>query len=91
MNVIAIATHCDKYEELLKEGNEIETKEEMLMDIFKPIENSCKLIYQDPEARKLFHVVDGRKAERGEYNDAVIAQISSKLKDQMYRIKVFLK
>uniref|UniRef100_A0A1X7T5D2 Uncharacterized protein n=1 Tax=Amphimedon queenslandica TaxID=400682 RepID=A0A1X7T5D2_AMPQE len=35
MNVIAVATHCDKYEELLKEGKEIETietKAEMLMD-----------------------------------------------------------
>ena len=94
MNVIAVATHCDKYEELLKEGNEIETvemKEEILMDIFRPIKNSCKLIYQDPDARKLFHVVDGRKAERGEYDDPVIAQISSKLKDQAYKIKVPLK
>ena len=94
MNVIAVATHYDKYEELVKEGKEIETietKEEILMDIFRPIENSCKLIYQDPDARKFFHVVDGRKAERGEYSDPVIAQISSKLKDQAYKIKVPLK
>ena len=94
MNIIAIATHHDKYEELLKEGKEIEKiekKEEKLEDILKPIEKACKIVYKDADNHKLFHEVDGRKAEKGEYDDPVIAQISSKLKDQAYKVKVPLK
>ena len=94
MNIIAIATHHDKYEGLLKEGKEIEIieiKEEKLEDILKPMEKACKIVYKNADNHKLFHEVDGRKAEKGEYDDPVIAQISSKLKDQAYKVKVPLK
>ena len=94
MNIIAIATHHDKYEGLLKEGKEIEKieiKEEKLEDILKPMEKACKIVYKNADNHKLFHEVDGRKAGKGEYDDPVIAQISSKLKDQAYKVKVPLK
>ena len=94
MNIIAIAMHHNKYEGLLKEGKEIEKikiKEEKLEDILKPVEKACKIVYKNADNHKLFHEVDGRKAEKGEYDDPVIAQISSKLKDQAYKVKVPLK
>ena len=89
LQVITIGTHRDKYDELEK-GTKIEdikTKRGRLKSILKS--KSIQIAYKDDT--HVLHEVDGKKAERGEFDDPAIETIGNALKQQAYQIEVPLK
>ena len=92
LKIIAIATHRDKYEEQLRNGEimeSIEEKEEKLAKIFRSIKGN--LSYYDVTSGKILSEVDGRKASQGAYDDPVIKEIRAELKDQTFKVSIPLR
>ena len=92
LKIITLATHRDKYEEQLKNGEEverIEEKEIKLAEIFKSIEGN--LSYHDVTSGKILSEVDGRKASQGVFDDPVIKDIRGELKDQAFKVNIPLR
>ena len=92
LKIISIATHRDKYEEKLKNREEVETikkKEEKLSKIFQSIKGN--LSYHDVTSGKILSEVDGRKASQGVFDDPVIKEIRAELKDQAFEVNIPLR
>ena len=89
LQVIAIATHRDKYDELLMKGEiteTIEDKEERLKQIFQSVEGN--LSYQNPVTGKILSEVDGRKASQRITDDPVINDIRHELNKQAFEVEI---
>ena len=92
LKVFALATHRDKYEERLRNGEEVESieeKEEKLTKIFQSIEGN--LSYHDITSGKILSEVDGRKAFQGAFDDPVIKEIRAELKNQAFKVNIPLR
>ena len=92
LKIIALATHRDKYEEQLKNGEKVESieeKEEKLAKIFRSIEGN--LSYHDVTSGKILSEVDGRKASQSVFDDPVIKEIRAELKDQAFKVNIPLR
>ena len=92
LKVFALATHCDKYEERLRNGEEVESieeKEEKLAKIFESIEGN--LSYHNITSGKILSEVDGRKAYQGAFDDPVIKEIRAELKEQAFKVNIPLR
>ena len=92
LKIITFATHRDKYEERVKNEEEVEsikTKEENLAKIFQSIEGN--LSYHDVTSGKILAEVDGRKASQGVFDDPVIKEIRGELKDQAFKVNIPLR
>ena len=89
LKVMAIATHRDKYDELLMEGKITETiddKEKRLKQIFQSVEGN--LSYQDPITGNILSEVDGRKASQRVTDDPVINDIRRELSKQAFKVEI---
>ena len=92
LKVFALATHRDKYEERLRNGEEVESieeKEEKLAKIFQSIEGN--LSYHNITSGKILSEVDGRKAYQGAFDDPVIKEIRAELKEQAFKVSIPLR
>ena len=92
LKIITLATHHDKYDERLKNGEDVESieeKEEKLAKIFQSIEGN--LSYHDVTSGKILSEVDGRKAFQGVFDDPVIKEIRAELKDQAFKVNIPLR
>ena len=89
LKVIAIATHRDKYDELLMKGEITETiddKEKRLKQIFQSVEGN--LSYQNPVTGDILSEVDGRKASQRITDDPVINDIRRELSKQAFKVEI---
>ena len=92
LKIITLATHRDKYEERVKNGEDVETikeKEEKLAKIFQSIKGN--LSYHDVTSGKIMSEVDGRKASQGVFDDPVIKEIRAELKDRAFKVNIPLR
>ena len=93
LNVLTVGTHFDKYNK--KQESEVESLEEKrdgLRMILNSVSKSIQTVYALPPPRQNpIHVIDGRKAESGEFDDKSVEVIATCLKDQSYEVKVPLR
>ena len=87
LQVITIGTHRDEYDKKGKDIEDIKNKRGKLKSILKS--KSIQVAYKDDT--HVLHEVDGKKAERGEFDDPAIEIIGNALKQQAYQIEVPLK
>ena len=89
LQIMAIATHMDEYEK--KEGNRetIEEKQKKFARILDSLKDH--LYCPNFSAGDFFYKVDGRKAERGDFDDPVINQICEELRKQAFEVDVPLR
>ena len=89
LKVIPIATHRDKYDELLMKGEITETiddKEKRLKQIFQFVEGN--LSYQNPVTWNILSEVDGRKASQRIIDDPVINNIRREVSKQAFKVEI---
>ena len=89
VKLLAIATHNDKYKMRLKNEAKVETieeKEVKLAEIFQSIGNN--LSYCDVSKGKILYEVDGRKACKKVFDDAVVKEIRHELRDQAFEVDI---
>ena len=92
LQLIAVGTHRDKYDELKSKREKIETltdKQTKLHLILSKVESTCDIIYADKSTLSPLHEIDGRKAAVNcHYTDEAIEKICTSLKNRKYTIKV---
>ena len=94
LNVLTVGTHLDKYDQKQEESEveSLEEKRDGLRMILNSVSECIQIVYTSPPpAKNPIHVIDGRKAESGEFNDEAVEVIAKCLKDQSYEIKVPLR
>ena len=94
LNVLTVGTHLDKYIKKQEESEveSLDKKRDELRLILNSVSESIQIVYAPPPPRSNpIHVIDGRKAETGEFNDKAVEVIAKFLKDQSYEIKVPLR
>ena len=97
LKIITIATHRDKYDELIQNGEvreTIEEKEAQLKQIFQSVQGN--LSYENPVSGKIISEVDGRKAHDPEemHDDnlkKVIEEIRDELSNQAFKVEIPLR
>ena len=101
LSIIAVGTHRDVYNDKKRRGEEVEdidVKEMKLGKILHSLEMKVgghqirdeddAIVFGDDT---IIHEVDGRKAEREDFNDEVVQAIGKKLQDQAFEVQVPLK
>ena len=89
VKLLVIATHHDKYKKRLKNEANVETieeKEVKLAEIFQSIGNN--LSYYDVSQGKILYKVDGRKAYKKVFDDAVVKEIRRELREQAFEVDI---
>ena len=97
LKVITIATHRDKYDELIQNGESTETiekKEGRLKQIFQSVEGN--LSYENPVSGKILSEVNGSKAcdPEEEHDDnlkKVMNEIRAELSNQAFKVEIPLR
>ena len=89
VKLLVIATHHDKYKSRLKNEANVETieeKEVKLAEIFQSVGNN--LSYCDVSKGKILYKVDGRKACKEVFDDAVVKEIRRELREQAFEVDI---
>ena len=89
VHVMTIATHRDEYDQLKKEGKNIESIEDKytrLNQIFQGIADN--LLCQNAGLNIIPYEVDGRNASKGDFEDDVIKEIRDKLSTNAFEVDI---
>ena len=95
LNIIPVATHCDRYEKKRLKGamlEESDSKVQKIKDIFQCHKSTCKFVSRDGDIK--LYEIDGRTAARTSdvmIPDPVIEEISKALRENAYEIEVPLR
>ena len=84
--LITVATHRDDYNSKKEKMETIEEKEEKLAQIFHSVESN--LFYRDATSKKILHEVDGLNASRKIFDDPVIKDIRTELREQAFEVDI---
>ena len=88
--LITVATHRDDYDYKQQQNREkmetIEEKEDKLAQIFHSVESN--LLYHDATNKKILHEVDGRNASLEIFDDPVIKEIRTELRNQAFEVDI---
>ena len=89
VHVMTIATHRDKFEQLQKEGKNIESIEDKytrLNQIFQSIADN--LLCHNVGHNEIPYEVDGRNASKGNFEDEVIKKIRDELSTNAFEVSI---